>query len=341
MMQPQMTEIDEPMPETLKQAWQEMRATNPQLRIREAAATLGVSEAELLATGCGNGVTRLVADWPSLLSKLAAWDSLMALTRTDFAVHEKTGMYQRFNLCGEHLLISGHNIQLCLMLRQWYAGFAVTEETYAGTRYSLQFFAADGEALQKIYLVGQEHLPHYYRLIEAFQANDQSPHLHLPVSVPQSDSYAADELSPHWQRLLACNTPSGKHPSVMTTVSIEISQFRQLMHQLAQMLLPIEIAVCNKGAIQVHEGLIQNLRLTGPWFNVLDARFNLHLNETAIERMEVVSVACRQHPLTGLILRGKQGQTIATIFGQNDEATGESPVWRDFVSTLPNTAYSR
>jgi len=43
-------QLPKPMPETLKQAWQEMRTSNPQVRIREAAAILGVREAELLAT---------------------------------------------------------------------------------------------------------------------------------------------------------------------------------------------------------------------------------------------------------------------------------------------------
>ncbi len=339
-MQQLMTEIDEATPETLKQAWRELRARQPQMRIREAAASLGVSEAELLATTCGNGAIRLVARWPELLTELSTCGSLMALTRNDFAVHEKTGLYGNLSVHGEQWLVSGQNIRLCLLLLHWYAGFAVSEETHAGVRHSLHFFARDGEAIHKIYLAGAEHLAGYQRLIEVYRADDQSPGLQLPVSAPQT-AVRMDELPPLWRRLWACNTASGETTPVVAIADMAVTQFRQLMHQLAQMLLPVEIAVVNQGAMQVHEGLIQNLHLTGPWFNVLDTGFNLHLNETAIERMQVVNIAYRQHTLNGLLLLDKQGQTIVSIFGQYDDETGESPIWREFVAALPKLPCKR
>ena len=40
-------------PAGLRDAWDQLRQQRPTLRIREAAAELGVSEAELLATGIG------------------------------------------------------------------------------------------------------------------------------------------------------------------------------------------------------------------------------------------------------------------------------------------------
>jgi len=43
----------------LKEKWEALKAENPHVRIRNAAAQLGVSEAELLATGVGEGVTVL------------------------------------------------------------------------------------------------------------------------------------------------------------------------------------------------------------------------------------------------------------------------------------------
>ncbi|WP_373331547.1 hypothetical protein [Salmonirosea aquatica] len=45
----------------LKTRWADFRAENPKTRIRDAARQLGVSEAELVATGIGETATRLGA----------------------------------------------------------------------------------------------------------------------------------------------------------------------------------------------------------------------------------------------------------------------------------------
>ena len=44
---------------TLKERWEQFKEENPRVRIREAANQLGVSEAELLATGLGDDVIKL------------------------------------------------------------------------------------------------------------------------------------------------------------------------------------------------------------------------------------------------------------------------------------------
>ena len=57
-------------PEALRRRWDKLRENKPQLRIREAASVLEVSEAELLATGCGENANRLEAGWPELLNEV-------------------------------------------------------------------------------------------------------------------------------------------------------------------------------------------------------------------------------------------------------------------------------
>ena len=54
----------------LKEKWEALKAENPHLRIRNAAEQLGVSEAELLATNIGNGVTVLKTDFADLLQEV-------------------------------------------------------------------------------------------------------------------------------------------------------------------------------------------------------------------------------------------------------------------------------
>ena len=53
----------------LKEKWEALKAENPHIRIRNAAAQLGVSEAELLVTSIGEGVTVLNADFPAILTE--------------------------------------------------------------------------------------------------------------------------------------------------------------------------------------------------------------------------------------------------------------------------------
>src|SRR5690606_40760120 len=54
---------------SLKQRWEELKSENPHLRIRNAADQLGVSEAELLLTNIGKGVTRLKNDVAQILPR--------------------------------------------------------------------------------------------------------------------------------------------------------------------------------------------------------------------------------------------------------------------------------
>ena len=74
-----------------KQLWNTFRRDNPKVRIRDAAEQLGVSEAELVATSCGEGAVRLQAEWPEFIQRLESLGPVMALTRNAHAVHEKHG----------------------------------------------------------------------------------------------------------------------------------------------------------------------------------------------------------------------------------------------------------
>jgi putative hemin transport protein len=260
----------------------------------------------------------------------------MALTRNAFAVHEKTGPYEDLLSCEHSTLISGHNIDLCLRTGVWHSGFAVMEETHLGPRRSLQFFDTTGDAMHKIYLTEYSHADRYQGVIDIFRADDQSPHLELPTdgAKPALDALASSQdLPERWRRLLLADTTEA------TLIGrIAASALRELMGQLSGLLLPIQILVSNGGAMQLHDGPIEKLKITGPWFNVLDQGFNLHLNEMAMAGADIVRLTYQQRDLTGLLVRDQNQQTILTIAGQFDEADGESTLWRDLLLALPDIA---
>ncbi|TXH72176.1 MAG: hemin-degrading factor, partial [Thiothrix sp.] len=85
-------------PNLLAQHWAELRQTSPQLRIRDAAKQLEVTEVELVALGLGTTATRLHTDFKGLLKRLPTLGSVMALTRSDAAVHEITGYFDELHL---------------------------------------------------------------------------------------------------------------------------------------------------------------------------------------------------------------------------------------------------
>ncbi|WP_294202552.1 ChuX/HutX family heme-like substrate-binding protein, partial [uncultured Chryseobacterium sp.] len=133
----------------LKEKWEALKAENPHLRIRNAAAELGVSEAELLSTNVGEGVTVLRPEFQHILTEAEQLGKVMALTRNDECVHERKGTYLNGDFSSPHAqLFVGEDIDLRIFLNHWKFAFAVTE----GDKKSLQFFGKDGLALHKIYL---------------------------------------------------------------------------------------------------------------------------------------------------------------------------------------------
>lgn len=102
--------------ESIQHAWQGLREKKPGVRVRDAAALLGVSEAQLVASGCGHAATRLAGDWATLIEALPSLGRVVALTRNDHAVHEKTGEYRNVRIVGNLGLVLGDEIDLRLFL---------------------------------------------------------------------------------------------------------------------------------------------------------------------------------------------------------------------------------
>src|SRR5258708_569002 len=107
--------------------WNLLRGERPALRIRDAAATLGVSEAELVALGIGQTTTALAADWRALLADMPSVGRVMCLTRNEHCVHERHGRFEDVRVSGPHGLVLGPDIDLRLFLGSSPHGFALPE----------------------------------------------------------------------------------------------------------------------------------------------------------------------------------------------------------------------
>lgn len=274
-------------PEALRLRWDKLRENKPQLRIREAASVLEVSEAELLATGCGKNVTRLKAGWPELLDEVESLGPVMALTRNDNAVHEKTGYYQNIRLKTDSGgRIQGDNIDLFLDFRHWHSAFAVTEQTHQGARDSLQFFDYDGTAVHKIYITENSDITAYRTVVERYRSENQSQRqlVEFPVRNTASLEDSCRGLAWH-ERLISCGAVPYRIPEPLQSKQLSHRSFRRFMENASEIGAGLTVLVGNAGALQVHTGPIEKLMITGPWFNVLDDGFNLHLKEDALAEL--------------------------------------------------------
>ena len=181
----------------LKKRWETFQEEHPGVRIRNAAHELGVSEAELVATGCGEHVTRLHGSWKNLLTDLEPLGPVMALTRNDACVHEKTGVYHDVRLMESHEmgLVVDEQIDLRLFFSRWHLGFAVAtpwEGAKDGLRRSLQFFDRHGTAVHKVFLTRKSDVAAYERLVDKYRHTDQQPVQHVaPHAAPEAEQLDA------------------------------------------------------------------------------------------------------------------------------------------------------
>ena len=162
----------------LKKQWETLRAEQPKLRIRDAAKALESTEAELLATGLGETVTRLTDNFQGILQGVEALGKVMALTRNDYCVHERKGVYKNVTFTGPMGLAVNPDIDLRLFMSVWSSAFAVDENG----RKSLQFFAKNGEAVHKIYVLEESDVAAYEVLVDFFRAEDQQTPLLIDLS---------------------------------------------------------------------------------------------------------------------------------------------------------------
>ncbi len=191
---------------TLAERWDALRATEPTVMMRDAARTLGVSEAELLATGTGKTVTRLKDDNHAareIMRRALDLGTVLAQTRNENGVIERTGVATRVkpqevqagqgaekdaerearlrNIAGGYL---GGEIDLRFTFDNWKHAFAVVQTGPDGVaERSLQFFDAHGSAAHKVYLKEAAGIPVFDKLVADFRHPDQAGALRIvPVA---------------------------------------------------------------------------------------------------------------------------------------------------------------
>lgn len=340
----------------LDRQWRQLLTENPQMRIRDAAARLCVSEAELLASQMvvddpHHLVTRLEGEYRNLMRDLKPLGKMMALTRNDAMVHEKTGAYENVTVHGAMGLALGI-IDLRMFFNHFVYAFAVTEESRIGVRYSLQFFDSTGTAVHKIYSTNNTDLLAFDQLVSRYRAKDQSPV--LEISAPDVENLLTapqqlniDRLREDWSGLKdvhhfnamlkqhqVARIPAYQVVGMQYARPLATAAFEEALTLASERELSIMVFVGNRGMIQIHTGLINSIKRTGPWFNILDGGFNLHANTEMISQLWLVRKPTTDGIITSLEMYDQNGQQQALLFGERENGQPESPEWRALLNDV-------
>lgn len=336
----------------LTQRWQAFREQHPKVRIRDAAAELGVSEAQLVATGCGGSTVRLRAPITDLLQQFEALGRVTALTRNESAVHEKRGTYRNIEVSPAHALVLDPEIDLRLFPRTWCHAFAVSQPTRDGVRPSFQIFDAAGDAVHKVFANEHSDAAAFERLTAEFKADDQSPELAVEsraAATPEKPDAEIDvegfraawlalqdthDFFPLLGRFGVSRTQALRLAPAGLAVRVETRGFRALLERVATDGLPIMVFVGNRGAIQIHTGPVQRVQEVAPWFNVLDPDFNLHVREDHIVDAWLVKKPTVDGVVTALELYDAGGSQIVQLFGKRKPGIPELEAWRETVAQV-------
>jgi putative hemin transport protein len=329
-------------------------------RHRDIAEELGIAEGELIAAHAGLsladgallGAERLQADWPAIIAALEPLGEVMALTRNASCVHEKTGVYRKASHNNHVGLVLGGDIDLRVFYRQWAHGFAVREMGEKEVQRSLQFFDAAGHAVHKIFMKPQSDLAAYDALVTRFADADQAAGIAVtapaaaPAELPDAQIDVAG-FRAAWADLRDTHeffTVLKKY-SVSRLQGLRLAEARfvqqldkscvlDLLNSAVLEKVAIMAFVGNAGMIQIHSGPVHKIAVMGPWINVLDTRFNLHLREDHIASAWVVKKPTVDGLVTSVELFDAKGDTIVMFFGERKPGVHELCEWRNVVERV-------
>lgn len=322
------------------------------LRTYDLAAQLGLSEAALVEAELGHGARRIDPTPGRLIPAVQRLGEVMALTRNRSCVSEKIGTYNNFH-DGDHAAMTlDPEIDLRIFPRHWCHAFAVEMDTPSGMRRSVQVFDAAGSAVHKVHLRETSDLAAWEALKTGLALPDQEGLSDFaPAPLPEGARMAperADTLRAEWaamtdthqfntlvrrlkmNRLGAYRLVGAPHVRPLAVAASDA-----LFHAQLDQGQPVMLFVGNMGCIQIHSGPILSLKPVGPWLNVMDPRFNLHLRADHVAEVWAVEKPTKRGPAISVEAFDAAGELIWQCFGMRGDKGGDPEAWARLVAGLP------
>jgi len=330
------------------------RTENPGRRDRDLAESLGIAEAQLVAAYVGDDATRITADLDKIFPRLTGLGEVMALTRNPSCVIEKNGQYDNYHSGHHAAMVLTEAIDLRMFPGHWAHAFAIERETESGVRRSIQIFDAAGDAVHKIYLRDGSDLNHWAAMVEELKTKDQPQTLDLsprqPVEAPKANEDKVDILRAEWAKM------TDTHQFMRLTSKLKMNRLGayriageplaralkpetvvEMFEQVRSQQLEVMVFVGNRGCIEIHGGPVRTLKQMGPWFNVLDPDFNLHLRTDHIAEVWAVTKPTQRGPAVSVEAFDAEGGLILQVFGRRSGEADHRPAWDALVAGLSSS----
>jgi len=328
-----------------------MRANDAKMRDRDFAAKVAISEAQLVAAHTGHGSTRIPAHPDTVMQAAQTLGEVMALTRNASCVHEKVGVYDNYHPGAHAAMVLTEDIDLRMFPAHWQHAYMVEKETEDGMRRSLQVFDAAGDAIHKAFLREGSNLGAWDNLRRQLAENEQPDIVtvtaRVPAEAPKASEDKVDILRKEWAKMtdthqfmrltskLKMNRLGAYRIAGAPFVKkLDTSAADQMLHAVHDAGIEIMLFVGNRGCIQIHTGPIETLRPMGPWQNILDPGFNLHLRLDHVAEVWAVEKPTQRGPAISVEAFSQDGALIFQIFGVGKEGRDSRPAWKGIVSGL-------
>lgn len=341
----------------LSTRYHDLIEAEPGLRIRDAAARLDTTEAQLLACGCADEATRLTGPWSELMRRLPQLGEVMALTRNEAVVHERTGTYANVRIDPASGVggVFAEEIDLRLFTRSWASGFATTRDTPRGQLRGLQIFDLHGMAVHKIYAREDTNLVEMDALIAAHRHPDPDAPLEiepLPSPEPPTEPARPDAFLAGWSALQDTHDFRAllREHAIQRAQALRLAEGRftrrvdaaatleRVLETAAADEVPIMVFAGNRGCLQIHGGRIERIVVRNGWINILDPRFNLHVKAALLRHAWVVRKPTTDGEVTSLEILGEHNALAMQVFGLRKPGSPEDPRWRAVLESALSTS---
>ena len=120
--------------------------------------------------------------------------------------------------------------------------------------------------------------------------------------------------------------------------ALEPNAVDTMLARLAETGIAVMVFVGNRGCIQIHSGPVETLKPMGPWQNVMDPGFNLHLRRDHINEVWAVEKQTRAGPTISVEAFDATGGLILQVFGLRKETGDHRAAFAEMVAELPGLA---
>ena len=263
----------------------------------------------------------------------------MALTRNEACVHEKHGTFDPPAIEGAMGQVVGE-IDLRLFLRHWRYGYLLDEETRSGPRRSLQFFDAGGTAIHKVYATPATDAAAFARIADDF-ADPEAPPAAFEPPKPAAERPDAEIDVAGLHAAWAALEHTHEFALLLRRFGVTRAQAMRLVARVRppgrarrrthaprrrrRSGFPIMVFVGNRGCVQIHSGPVHRVEVVGPWLNVLDPRFNLHLRQDLVASAAVVRKPSVMGDIHALELFEASGEIAVQFFGTRPPRAPKTP----------------